>query len=393
MPSWVAPDPTREVAIDALGLSWQADQLADKLLPDLSVLTRRARYLSFLAWSISKSISKVDKESNIHKFEVDLAFNEAKRHDRDSQTCLGIIGRFRALDYIKKGRKKPIHPETLYKSTAFRAYRPLLRAAGLLEMRSLTLTPSGEEVASAYGRASHGRPACMSEISTEEKKLLKRALGFDGRVNTNMQGQRRRETYKELLNRFDRFGNERFHPAKVLPVYSIKPKTNNPVRMILHMAYVWEVLSLGFNLAFVCILRDMRLGSFEKRLKEALQGRPTVPELSEDFTAQDNNAARHVVALLRHACSLQPSILGLQTNIEDLARILVRNCNPEYFLKNLLARHESVKGIEAWVQHTGENGYLRRQAPPRKGLPDHADLHPYRLSAFYELGEDLDLWP
>lgn len=229
----------------------------------------------------------------------------------------------------------------------------------------------------------------MSEISKKEKKLLRSALGFDLRVKTNTREERRRATVKELR---DRFKGEKLHPAWVLPSYARKPSAGkHPVRLFLHMAYVWEVLSLGLNLAFVCVLRDMRLNSFAARLNKARRGRPPLPQLTQDFSAQDDDAPSHVIALLRHACSLRPSTLSLQEDAEDLARILVED-SAFNFLEKLLERHEAVKGAEAWVQRSGSKGLLRRLAPPRKGLPDRVDLHPYRLSSFYELGKDLDLW-
>ena len=55
---WVLADPSRKRAVDPLGMGAQADQLADLLLPQLSVATTRARYFSFLCWAVRKSAGK-----------------------------------------------------------------------------------------------------------------------------------------------------------------------------------------------------------------------------------------------------------------------------------------------------------------------------------------------
>jgi hypothetical protein len=393
IPSWVEPNPAREVALDALGLSLQADQLADKLLPNLSVLTRRARYLSFLPWAVSKTSTAANPEREIHRLEAQLALHEAKLHDEDPKQCKGIVGRSVAQAYLREsGGNAPAQPEALYKSTAFRAYRPLLYAIHILEGKTRpTLTPEGKEIAAAYGSAARGRPACLSKISDTEKRLLRKALGFDLRVKTTLRGEGRRATLKELK----RFGREEFHPGRVLPFYAARKQNTNNVAFLLHKAYVWEVLSLGLNLAFVCVLNDMKIAPFAARLKKARQGRPVVPPLTENFTVENDDAPddapRHVVALLRHACALRPSEIGLQKSAEDLAKCLLDD-SPSAFLDKLIERHEVIKGGDAWVQRFGNNGTLRRLASPRKKLPDRAPVHPYRLSAFYELGEDLDLW-
>lgn len=103
IPCWVEPDPTREVAIDALGLSWQADQLAEELLPDLSVLTRRARYLSFLSWAVSKTSAAANPEREIHRLEATLALYEAKLHDGDRTPGLSTV----TANGMPKGQAQP----------------------------------------------------------------------------------------------------------------------------------------------------------------------------------------------------------------------------------------------------------------------------------------------
>lgn len=401
IPTWVEADPAREISIDALGLSSQADQLADALLPDVSVLTRRARYLSFLPWAISKTAKANNQELEIHRLEAKLALWAAKPHGKDSEDdnskcCQGLVGRQTALFYRRDNAwKNPLHPENLFKNTAFRAYRSLLRSIHLIDDSSgkTILTPEGKNVALAYGSHARGGCACMSDISKEEISLIKNALGFDWRRATDsLNAEKRRATVIELNKYFSR---DCLNLVNILSRYDKKPRSvKNTVHSILHKAFVWELLSLGLNLAFVCLLKDMNIKPFTARLKKALAGRPSVPPLSESdyFRADHEDTARTVVALLRHGCSLQPGKLGLQTKVELLAKSLLDN-SPKNFLDELINRHETIKGTEAWIalQDTS-SGKLKRLSPPQKNTPNKVELHAYRLDAFIEFGWDLDLW-
>src|SRR4051812_43086004 len=79
VPSWVEPDPLKGRAVDALGLQATADQIAEQLLPGLSVLTNRARYFSLLAWA-RQACGRLHDEHRIHRLEVALAVREAMLH-------------------------------------------------------------------------------------------------------------------------------------------------------------------------------------------------------------------------------------------------------------------------------------------------------------------------
>src|SRR5690242_17441659 len=93
LPHWVEADPLRSRAIDALGMQRSADQIADVLLPGLSVLTTRARYFSMLAWARRVCGNQAD-ETRIHKLEVALAVREARLHP-DQSPRSGGAGRCR----------------------------------------------------------------------------------------------------------------------------------------------------------------------------------------------------------------------------------------------------------------------------------------------------------
>lgn len=125
---WIEPDPERERAADPLGLNAQAD----RLLPGLSVNTRRARYLTFFCWAVRHSRDHNRPLTFIHQLEGTLACNEAQRHS-DSSQCPDIVGMSRARRYLENNNwHNPQRPEALYKNMAYSMYRPLMRRLGLL---------------------------------------------------------------------------------------------------------------------------------------------------------------------------------------------------------------------------------------------------------------------
>jgi hypothetical protein len=186
-----------------------------------------------------------------------------------------------------------------------------------------------------------------------------------------------------------RFRGRELTPEVVLPRYATRPGPGSRVPFLLHSAYVWELLSLGLNLAFVCLLEELAMRPMANRLATALRSRPTPPPLG--LLAVDGHSARHVVALVRRGLALRPRDLGLEEGAVALAESLFEK-RPMEFLEGLVRRHESVKGPEAWICRQGASGRLRRLAVPKKELPTKAPLHAYRLQAFWELAQDLGLW-
>jgi hypothetical protein len=165
----------------------EADRIADFLLPQLSVVRRRARYFSFLCWAVQKSGGDTGK---MHRLEATLAVEEAKRHtaDESEEACPGVVGRTRAKRHLKAhNEKRPARPERLYKNTAFAVYRPTLRGLGLLsDARCPALTEDGSRLAYLFKQARGRSRWCLSEISAAEQGLIKRLLGLDGRQGDNL---------------------------------------------------------------------------------------------------------------------------------------------------------------------------------------------------------------
>ena len=271
---WVLADPFAERAVDPLGMSAQADRIAELLLPQLSVATSRARYLSFFCWAVRESAGDVRV---IHRLEAKLAIEEAERHvDDDPNICPGVVGCSRALKYLQRhGWKPPARPERLYKNTAFAMHRPTLRGLGLLTgTRSPRLTDEGNRLASLFGESRGRRPRCLGDISSAEQGRIKALLGLDYRKRSDLgpASEKRRGTYEAVWRDLQR-GDSTF----VLERHARCSSRPSPVTAALHRAFVWELLSCGLTLAFLRLLLKERAKAVAKELRSNLRRRPRSP--------------------------------------------------------------------------------------------------------------------
>jgi hypothetical protein len=387
---WVVPDPDQERAVDPLGLGAQADRIADWLMPGVSVQTRRARYVSFFCWAVRRTQSERHQLGAIHRLEAELACEEAKAHGTDGpQQCPDIVGRQRALRYLLAHEGVfPRRPEALYKNMAFAAYRPLMKAIGLLAPgRKLQLTSDGNRLAIEHQRSRGRRPRCLSNISAGERTRLRLLFGLDFRKQPHdpSASARRRATFVEL----HRFLERGLSSTEILESYSENPNKASPQAYALHHAFAWETLSLGLTLAFAMVLERGSLRPIARRIRDALSGALRFPGL-RSFAPSDEAAGEGVIALLRRAHRLRASALRLDPYPYALAERLVVKRDVDGFLSGLLERHRQTKPGDAWVAN--ERGVLRVLAP-KKNL----DLLPrprtYRLDAFAQLLRDLGLVP
>lgn len=384
---WVEPDPDRERAADPLGLGAQADCIADRLLPGLSVNTRRARYLTFFCWAIRNSRDHNNPLTSIHRLEAELACEEALRHWDSPKKCPDIVGASRARTYLENNKRRfPPRPESLYKNMAFAAYRPLMRSLGLLANgRRLWLTEEGEYLAKVFQHARGPKPRCLSNLSGIERTRLRVLLGLDSRAAEPKTARRRaiRAAYKELSKGL----SGGFTSNQILESYATIPKNAGQPAKLLHQALAWEALSLGLVLAFAMLLRGRAIAATGKRFRRALSGQARWPGLDE-FDPTDESAALHVRGLLRRAIELDPQALGLDDAPVNLARRLVEHKDVDSFLLGLLERHEQVKLSEAWV--VSNRGNLRIVAT-KKNLDLIAAPRTYRIDAFAQLLHDLGM--
>lgn len=417
LPAWVEADPLRSRAVDAIGLQQMADQLADRLLPGVSVLTRRARYYSFLAWAREKT-GTTHEERAIHQWEVALALMEGGLSARDpahGKTC-EFIGsrRVRELDDLARA---PSDPRAVYKVPTWRAYRASMTAIGLLSKGPrFGLQDDGFKLAKAFGARVRPRygprvplptSACLSAISGREIRILRTLFGISrrGRLaeDSSQPALRRAAFAREARAAFRAHGN--LSPELLLIGYErTRGRLEEPANT-LRLAAVWERLSLGLNALFIGRLHAVDRGDdpgFEKIVARALSTRS--PTASLEPIRVDGPAdvlVRSAVASLRHGLRLHDELRdrGLpvpddQTAV-DLARGLLGGVRKprdraRKTLECLLARHELAKGDEAWIRRTAR-GRLEIARDPGDGwtIPAEARPHPYRMAAFGQLVTDL----
>jgi hypothetical protein len=386
---WVLADPASERAVDPLGMGTQADQIADLLLPQLSVATTRARYFSFLCWAVRKSSGVSAPMIAIHRLEAELALGEARRHHGEPpQACPGVIGRTRAASYLEEhDGKAPERPERLYKNTAFATYRPAMRALGLLvPSRSPALTDAGKRLAIAFDQ-SRGRNPCLGDISAAEKVTLRVLLGLDYRKQSALAvaPARRRATFEAVGQAL---GPDQ-DAASVLEQNAHIGRRPTDVAIALQRAFVWELLSCGLTLAFSMLLAEQRTRPIVRALKQELGRQPHRPALGP-LSADHQDSAGDVVALLRAATHFQPEKLALDPWPGRLAARLVRERDPHGFLRELAERHRMAKPEGPWIALAADKVQI---LAPKKSLSFEVRPRTYRLDAFNQLLRDLRMIP
>ena len=414
LPAWVEPDPLRARATDALALQAVADRLADRLLPGLSVLTTRARYFTFLAWARDE-IGADHDERRIHEYEVALVFAEALLSDEDgnhAESCQFVGSRnIRALPRDRI----PQDPREVYKVPAWRAYRASMVALGLIgEAPNFSLTEKGTAAAKFFRKAVRPRKgpsrplparACLSAISSSERRYLRDALGLSIRGRLDLQtpdARTRRAAFAREVRSV--YWREGLSPEAVLPRYEARrtPTLLEPVQT-LRTAAVWERLSVGLNTLFTVWVRAIDAGrrrAVERDLTELLSRRLPPPPLGAIALTDETTALATGIASLRLALRLNDRLRDGGTQLPDpgafeLARIFIsKRRSPRSRvaegLAMLLARHRDAKGDDVWVREVGSGQLeLARDAGEGWTIPTLVRPHAYRMAAFSRVANDL----
>lgn len=392
---WVLPDPTRERAVDALGMSAQADRLADILLPGLSVLTVRARYFTFLCWAIERTQGTSNARRAVHRLEAELAIAEARRHGADgAKECPAVVGRGSARSYLDDhDDAAPTRPERLYKNTALSRYAPAMRALGLLGRGRSEVQPSTRRLASAYRAANARGVACLGEMTSRERTLVRQALGLDWRVPDGALGaaaRRRRATYDVV----HRIAWTDAGAAAVLEHHSAAHRARDGVPRLLHMAYVWEALSCGLSLVFREILRRRDLAALRRGLRRARAAgarRPSLVDVDRTYDDADADPLPGAVALVRAALRRGPEKLGLEPEACALGELVVTGGSGSEALTSLVSRHVLAKPEDPWMRMRGD--HVEILAPQKRVQEFRVRPRSYRLDAFHRLLFDIGLDP
>lgn len=415
LPAWVEPDPLRSRATDALGLQAVADRLADRLLPGLSVLTTRARYFTFLSWAREESGRDHD-EQGIHRHEVTLAFSEGtlSTNDPDHAARCQFVGS-RNIQPLLAGRI-PADPRQVYKIPAWRAYRASMIALGLLESGPrFSLTDEGMIAAQSFRRAVRPKThlttalperACLSEISGNERRHLRNALGISLRGKIDLDSTdalTRRAAFARQVRRI--FWRDGLSPETVLPRYEHRGSGQlaEPIQT-LRAAATWERLSIGLNTLFTVWVRAIDAGrrrTVERTAADLLTRGLRPPVLESVSLADEEAALGKAIASLRYAIRLHDHVRdhGMQLPSDEpafeLARTLIgRSKSPRSRiadgLAQMLARHRAVKGDDVWLREaSGGNLEIARDAGESWTIPTNVQPHAYRMTAFGQVAEDL----
>jgi len=416
VPFWVESDPFKSRAVDALGFGNESDDLANRLLPGISVLTTRARYFTFLCWA-RQQIGKRHDEDAIHRIEIDLVRAEAALGADHFHTCSYIGSEAREKLLADNGT---IEPRSVYKSPVWRAYRASMRGLGLAgDSPNYVLTPLGTTagryfMVSAARRYARKRvlskKACLSCISDDERTLLRSLLGLshkgvldDSDGNSVTALMRRARTLRVLKPIYKRDGY--LAGTNVLPLYAIlrRPGLREPLQS-LRASSIWAHLTLGVNAAFMFWARavESRIEwRFEKRLASALgkryQGVPVLDGMTTEDPCNDGYLER-AVHLVRWALTLRDGLKDLGAPLMDsdgyeFARIFEKTKRPRQAasaaIEALFERHITMKGPDAWLEEkSGRYAFVREGDRTRK-LPERVLPASFRMGAMASIASDL----
>lgn len=358
IPSWLEPPEPDAGSVDPLGYRAEAEQLADSLLPGVTVTTTRARYLSFLSWATRET----DNDAGaIDRWEVALSVGEHLRHSEDQSECSFLGKRLLIQRQVAGGAPMP---RRLHVQTARILYSGLLRASGLWERDGLSRL--GERVADAFGRSMPRRfpaqvfrcsgGACLSEFGRRERAWLREALLEDGAA-----AQIRNSTLRELGGPTLRMVRRAGRPSALLSQYLSRGQAtaSNSARL-LHRAARLELRAMPLTRLFVSLYKNK--GNIAGGVPR--QSAFRYLRVREDPKALLADVAAH----LRHAEALGDPTPPLSKN---------------GLVSWLCARHREVKADGPWVSET----WTVLRAGLAGSSP--ATEHPYRLSAFASLLADL----
>lgn len=402
LPSWVEPDPLRGRAVDALGLQATADAIAERLIPELSVLTTRARYFALLAWA-RRACEQTHDEYRIHRLEVALAVREALIHRgaMASERCRFVGSRNLGNANLDA---PPPDPNVAYRQPVWRAYRAAMQKLGFLD-DGYALTSDGIALGKRFAAAcaprdSSGRTmlpasACLSRMSKREAALLASRLGVEQRGKLadgdTSPRARRCATWRTLQPLFD----EGLALPTVLARYEAsRLRAPSFTVAALREAAIWERLSVGLNAAFLLFLKHVRRPAAARMALAAARRRPGKPAAFLDSIPIDDHAAIRAIASVRHALALRKrlepgALVDSDESAFELGQQLVGGDDLDLVFAGLVDRHLASKGDDAWVRPRGHGLELARDPGDTWTLPTKATLHGYRVWAFGQILVDL----
>lgn len=367
-PFWVEPPAIEPGSLDPLGDQARAEALAERLLPGVTVQTKRMRYLSFLCWARARGL----EDSATDRWEVALSLGEYARdqEDDDHRLRCAYLGR-RLLGERKLAHRDRV-PRRLHQQTARVLYRALLRTSGLLDENE-DLTDLGKDLACKFGKKiPKTLPAqvfrcrtmpCLSwegeEVGALERRRLAEAL-FEASSEAEVRARTRRAVGASLWRR------ARHDAAEVLRAFlDVRyAKAGEPART-LHEAAVFELEAYARKRLFLHVYSKEGRIHASLPTKRRFDNRHPPYRIRSEPEALLDDVVRHLQAAERLGGSRAPRKLSA-------------------LLDDLLQRHHEAKADAPWVSDSWR--VLRPGLSPAQ-IPQ---PHSYRFSAFASLLADVE---
>ena len=397
LPEWVSPSPQRERFPDPLGVQADVDYLADKFLPGITSLTERARYYSFLCWSLrnsgggSRALGRADRRLAQCEFDHHSEELQRRRSDmddpEDESGGTGLRCRFRGVRLLTQFDG---HPPRWLRTLTWQLYRSSMRNAGLVERSGRdgwSLTADGHKLADHYGRGLRSNSSSLPLLCERDlRKARERAM-----LLAVLFGAGPRAATAKFLGRYRVTSS-----TEALQIALRRRKRPvGGVESLLWLAGVHELASLGLHALFIHWYKmEPRLGSSYLRLKRR-SGR--VRSLATSVNLDDSQAtwdyawprlqASWTAMRTDGGAELLDTAAGkaLQTLSTGLALVPPRSIDELHRLAQTLSHiHAEAKGSDLWW--TFESGRIRRL---RADVIPRLSTHSYRINAALSLRRDL----
>jgi hypothetical protein len=323
LPHWVTPLPIGERTVDALGLSAVLDACAEDILPGISGSTKRARYWSFFSWA--RTITNQNVTENIHKWEVSLARGEHLIHNNDDAEC-SWIGKKNIKEVVKAGRI-PRDPRQVWQNPGWMYYRPAMVAAKLIENKKPYLpTSDGVRLSRLYMQGAKppkhlnlnwSKRACLSNISDNETKALRKIIGFSSHLDWDCQEEidwdKRRKTVQALKSNQNDAGD-------VLLYWRRRRGSFNEHTELIARASGWVSIAFGMTALLVAWIYGKHNLELVKAIKSARSnrhaGEPKILLDKADLQEKEN---------------IHSAFSAIRSGLDVLDRI---RCNPNHKVKD-----------------------------------------------------------
>jgi hypothetical protein len=365
LPHWVRADPTQERVLDAVGLTTILDDCASAILPGISVLSRRARYISFHCWARSRVPS--GDQTELHAWEVSLAHAEHRLHriQGEHPVDCSYLGKNNIQEHWNDGSALR-DPTRVTQTPGWLGYRPALVTARLVDStKPFALTDDGVRLASLYRHQAHPprlmsgswrTVACLSRLRSAERTALRQILGLQSgggwKCLETTAWQTRKATIDLIVH------GQSVQPAlHHLMTWCGRRRSLNAHGRLLVRAGAWSELSFGMTVLLAAWVshHPRRHPMLVNSLRAARRRRSTadVRDVARDELAQiytDITPLVIAVQALRDALNALDFLDAAdESHLRKLAEDFIAGTDPGSAFEQLTDRHNMIKGSLAWT--------------------------------------------